>query len=332
MAVLADELDASFALPDPAAVKAQGFGGVRVYLGSARPSQAWVDECRSLGLRIRWVQETTGDRALEGWNAGIIDAQTADARATERGAAGDDLIVFVISDGSSSNPSEGADAMADYGAAVATQEARPFEMYGNRYAVDAATAGARRVSVNVYGYPPALHAGPNRDGGWLPRTWDYDPTRDSACQEIGYYTDAGGVCDRNTGIVATGAPAPAPTPTRGYGMDILRDYDTPGGRCALFQGNLKGRDFTGVPDPTYGIPADAIAYAAGRPIIFAVSKAEYDFALIASTNLLTAPGTPGEPAPPFDTAPIVAALSTASTQLGAGVDAINQAIELLQAG
>lgn len=192
-----DALDFSFSPPVPALVAAQGFD-LLGYTGSARVGQDYYDECRARGIAFTFIQETTSERAQEGWNAGLVDAQYADRRASERGHPYSAPIVYVVSDGSRDNPSWNGELIADYGAAIATQSARPFMFYGNRYAVDHACAGARRVGVNVYGYAVDLRGGPGDDGGWLPATWNFDGARDPLRQNIGYYTAAGGTCDLNT--------------------------------------------------------------------------------------------------------------------------------------
>lgn len=222
-----DALDASFSLPDPNLVADQGFD-MLVYTGPARPTQAWVDHCRSRGVIVTFIQQTVSERAQQGYNAGIYDAQYADQRVNERGHALDGSVCYVVSDGSRDNPTWNGNLIADYGQAIAVQSARPFFFYGNRYAVDHANGGAARVAVSVYGRPVANLGGPTA-GGWIPATWNVDPGRDLLRQNIGYYIAAGGVCDLNTVWRDYTGGVPTPEPIEEDTLKIQLVVATPGG-------------------------------------------------------------------------------------------------------
>jgi hypothetical protein len=162
---------------------------VLVYTGNARPEQWWIDRCREAGVVVTFTQETYSARSQEGYQAGVLDAQFADARCDERGHQGS--VCYVVSDGNSGDPnpenSNRAQIVA-YGQAVAQTSRRPFFFYGNRYAVDAALEGAAKVP----GAPAVSLV-----GGWLPRTWDFDPSRDLIAQEPNLPTPIDGT-DFNT--------------------------------------------------------------------------------------------------------------------------------------
>jgi hypothetical protein len=78
-------LDYSFARPDPAKIKAEGFGGVMRYLSHSASKNLTAGERDALyaqGLGIGLVWETTANRALDGYNAGVADAKDALAQAS----------------------------------------------------------------------------------------------------------------------------------------------------------------------------------------------------------------------------------------------------------
>lgn len=167
-------LDFSWQRPSAAALGAVD-RDARTYVGVVLPPTSWFDDCDRAGVGYSLIFETTSDRAQQGYQAGVYDAQFSMQRAASVGRPGI-FLSFVVSDGSAAFPA-GGPGVADYGEAVARTYDGPFEFYGNRSCVDAATEGARRV-------PGAqLVAGPYRDGGWLPVTWGADPARDTAGQE-----------------------------------------------------------------------------------------------------------------------------------------------------
>jgi uncharacterized protein YraI len=73
-------IDYSFARPDPAYIKSQGFGGVMRYLSHTVGKNLSIAERDALfaqGLGIGLVWETTANRALDGHSAGVQDATDA---------------------------------------------------------------------------------------------------------------------------------------------------------------------------------------------------------------------------------------------------------------
>jgi len=91
-------VDYSFARPDPAYIKAQGFGGVMRYL-SPPPNgkNITVAEKNALtaqGLKFGLVWESTANRALSGNAAGKADAQSALSQANALGFNG--AIYFAV--------------------------------------------------------------------------------------------------------------------------------------------------------------------------------------------------------------------------------------------
>lgn len=169
-------LDFSFSRPSPEDLLATDRDAL-TYVGNVRPPAEWLARCRELGVNVCFIFETTGNRAQEGYQAGVYDAQFSDARTDQIGYPREASVCYVVSDGNRFDPFSGGDRIAEYGRGIATTSLRPFFFYGNRYAVDHAIAGARSV------VPSRLLAGPNGDGGWLPVPWGADPTRDLIGQE-----------------------------------------------------------------------------------------------------------------------------------------------------
>lgn len=172
------------------------------YTGAARHSAAYYAALRAQGTEVLGIMETTSTRSQEGYNAGAYDVDFARRRWREVGFPDGAPMVYAVSDGSRYDPNYGWDNIAWYGEAVGDHEVGPYKFYGNRYCVDAACAGAARS------LHPELCL--NLNGGWLPRTWDFDPNRDTAAQEIGG-TPIGGI-DVNTTYRPIFGPAPPPTP------------------------------------------------------------------------------------------------------------------------
>lgn len=152
--------------PDPALLVGSG---ACFYTGRGLPDQWWFDECAHRGIPLLAIQESWITRAQEGYNAGVEDVNFARARLSGRQIWNLSGIAYAASDGSRFDPQWNGDRIADYGQAVGVGELLPFTFYGNRYAVDAASAGALRVA-GMRSIKP--------DGGWLPSTWDFDATRD----------------------------------------------------------------------------------------------------------------------------------------------------------
>ncbi len=148
-----DAIDFSFARPTPQAVSDLNLD-ILVYTGNARPDKAYLDAMRAAGVAVTLIQESDPNRAQQGYNAGVADAQYADSRADEVGYPNHASIAYVVSDGSATNPSTGGDAIAAYAKGVQDTSRRPFFFYGNQYAVDNAVSGANRAL-----------------GSWVPSTW-----------------------------------------------------------------------------------------------------------------------------------------------------------------
>lgn len=84
-------VDYSYARPDPAYIKAQGFGGVMRYLSPTVKKNLTVAERDALtaqGLQIGLVWESTPDRALSGNAGGILDARESRKQADALGFNG----------------------------------------------------------------------------------------------------------------------------------------------------------------------------------------------------------------------------------------------------
>jgi len=187
------------------------------YTGAARKPRAWHDQMRALGRNVLGIQETTNERAQQGYQAGVYDVQFARSRWAEVGYGPDVEMAYAVSDGSRDNPTWNGDAIADYGQAIGDVETGRYKFYGNRYAVDYACAGARRSR------RPDLCV--NLSGGWVPRTWNFDASRDTAAQEVGS-TPIPGI-DVNTvyrpifGDVSA-PPEPVPTPEESSMLEVVQ--------------------------------------------------------------------------------------------------------------
>jgi hypothetical protein len=254
--------DFSFTYPAPDAFVQFGVDAAS-YTGPARASRAYYDSLRQRGVRVLGVQETTSDRSQQGYNAGQQDVAYARQRWAEVGFGDGDPICYVVSDGSRGDPNWNGEQIAMYGQAVGDYEHGPYLFYGNRYAVDAACAGAARSQ------HPGLAL--NLHGGWIPRTWNFDQNRDTAAQEIGSTPVAG--TDVNTVYreIFDGA-APGPTPSTGDADMFVglkqRPNTTNQFDAAWCDGGVVIRWFSG-PLVAYGylqIPQDATEFAARSPV------------------------------------------------------------------
>jgi len=171
------------------------------YTGSARQPVEYYAALAARKIEVLGIQETDPNRAQQGYNAGRMDVDFARRRWAEVGFSRTLApIAYAVSDGSRWDPNYGGDQIAQYGEAVGDYETGPYKFYGNRYAVDHACLGAQN----------SLHPDLclNLSGGWIPRTWDFDPYRDTAAQEIGGTPVAG--IDVNTVYQPIFGPAPAP--------------------------------------------------------------------------------------------------------------------------
>lgn len=167
-------VDFSYARPTGAELELRGLDAL-FYTGNARPSAEYINDLRSRGVAVTFIQETTSTRAQAGFGAGVADAQFADARASEVGYPTTAAIAYVVSDGSASDPNYGAENITAYAQGVASVSQRPFFFYGNRYCVDAAMAGG----------------GARCLGAWVPSTWGSDPNRDLLIQEANIASPVG---------------------------------------------------------------------------------------------------------------------------------------------
>lgn len=234
------------------------------YTGAARANRAYYDSLRERGINVLGIMETTSTRSQEGYNAGAYDVDFARRRWREVGFPDSAPMAYAVSDGSRWDPNYGGDNIAGYGEGVGDHEVGPYKFYGNRYAVDHACAGARRS------LHPELCL--NLNGGWIPRTWDFDPNRDTAAQEIGG-TPIGGI-DVNTTYKPIFGPAlpPAPTPTEDEKESAVKQVDFIGngnvGHIWSHNGAVLYRAFVGgAPGGVVIVPSEIGSYtvAAGDP-------------------------------------------------------------------
>jgi hypothetical protein len=90
--------DYSYGRPSTDAIKNAGYAGAMRYLGNddrcIYPAER--DALLGAGLGIGLIWETTAGRPLDGYNAGVQDAHSANAEADELGAPGDTRIYYAV--------------------------------------------------------------------------------------------------------------------------------------------------------------------------------------------------------------------------------------------
>jgi hypothetical protein len=176
-------VDYSYDRPNPAGLKAAGYGFVIRYVGGSASKRITADEVQALqaaGLGIITVFEVTAYRMRGGYSAGVSDANTAVTQATAAGAPQDFFCYFAC----------------DFDAAARDQTAI------NAYLDGAASVLGGFSRVGFYGgYWPlkrVLDAG-KATKGWQTPAWsggNHD-SRISLLQHAGEVSIAGGACDVN---------------------------------------------------------------------------------------------------------------------------------------
>jgi len=254
--------DASFTYFPVEEVKAAGYAVGMYYTGPARPS---ADLCQSYvnnGVGVVLIQESSPDRATEGYAAGVADGQYAAQRCAEIGYPPGSTILFALSDGSAGYPNQEwqrvniglychgvSDSIGAYNAAG----------YGNRLAVD--------VSRGV----------PKFRWTMVPSTWNANDD-DAVWQMANIPSPMGGAADHDWITVpvdqlgAWGTAAPPPPPPKQPKDDDMGTIKiaNAGGRNFAFRidgSKVKYRGFSdfGVPlteievPPLSGQPAYAVA-------------------------------------------------------------------------
>lgn len=198
-----DFWDFAWAYPTPSLFPSYGVDAAS-YTGAARAPRSYYDDLRARGVNVMMIQETTNERAQQGYDAGVYDVEFARTRSREVGHPDSAPIAYAVSDGSRTDPTWNGDAIAAYGEAVGNSEVGPFLFYGNRYAVDYANKGAARSS--------GARLSLNLVGGWIPRTWSFDAVRDTAAQEVGSVPVDGTDWNTTYRDIHGGGSTPAPTP------------------------------------------------------------------------------------------------------------------------
>jgi hypothetical protein len=137
-----DVVDYSWARPSPASIVNAGYGGVMRYL-SYEPgkdiSHSELADLHGAGLGVGLVWETTADRPLDGYNAGVDDARQANDRADALGWP-HIPIAYAIDFGT-----DGHDCIPYFQGAVSVGR-RPVGMYGCYHAVETLATVAGVVS------------------------------------------------------------------------------------------------------------------------------------------------------------------------------------------
>lgn len=202
-----------FAWEEPAVADFVNFGvDGASYTGAARHSAAYYASLLAAGVDVLGIMETTSTASQGGYNVGMQFVQFARARWREVGFPDTAPMAYALSDGSNSDPNYGGDQIAACGEGVGDYEVGPYLFYGNRYAVDHGCAGA---AASMH---PELCL--NLNGGWIPRTWNFDDARDTAAQEVGG-TPVPGIDVNTLYRPIFGAPEPPPTKKKGGDMDLV---------------------------------------------------------------------------------------------------------------
>ncbi len=138
MTPLAYYVDFSFSQPPPAVIKASGYDGVCIYLGSARPDPGYIQQLRDQGLAIVPVQEWGPTDAYGGYDVGVRMAQQANDACDEMGVPADCSIAYVVAD-TPYTSDEFARALTSFSFGVQWVGRRGFRLaYGNEHALDLA--------------------------------------------------------------------------------------------------------------------------------------------------------------------------------------------------
>src|SRR4051794_8597143 len=95
-------IDFSWARPDPQAVKDAGFVGIIGYLGTDETGKllqpGWFRAYLGVGLSVTLVWELGAQRALDGYKAGVWDAQRAVHQADALGYGAGCCVYYVLED------------------------------------------------------------------------------------------------------------------------------------------------------------------------------------------------------------------------------------------
>lgn len=134
-------IDYAFARPDPAAIKAAGYTGVLRYVCPKNRSTegkiitaSEVVSLRARGLDVTLNFEWYERRPLEGFAAGVADAQLADSQADGVGYPKDCAVYYSVDFGAT------WPAVAEYFRGIHTASRRPVGVYGGVGIIQAAQA------------------------------------------------------------------------------------------------------------------------------------------------------------------------------------------------
>lgn len=239
---------------DPFAAHNAGYVTAIRYLdgGKPTPTPAEIDAYWSAGVAVAFVFETDGNAARRGYAGGADDVRVAEAVAATVGLPTDRPIFYAPWD----HNSDAGAAEDDYWRAVAVSSTRPtFGAYGNVHTLTRAgrhDACRYLWAVETWGVPAdwrlVLVQLANTPGppiaGVPPSAYDPDDVR-----------------ALDHGQWPSPAPPPATTPRPGVHPMTVCWIDFHGIIAYLVQAGIIVHEFTGAHDPTFGLPADALAFA-----------------------------------------------------------------------
>jgi len=192
-------LDYSYARPSMASITDYGANGVMRYLGTDSRCIT-VTERNSLqgaGLGIGLIWETTASRPLDGWNAGVNDAHSANREADAIGAPSNCPIFYAVDFQPTSSQLTGP--IAAYFSGVLSVGGRPVRAYGcasvMQHLCGECAFFPDSWQCGAWSYPGTAPGTPIHDGGYDLVLSPYA----SSYQAIGFVL--GDSCDHNNQLV-----------------------------------------------------------------------------------------------------------------------------------
>jgi hypothetical protein len=207
-------VDYSYGRPGGATIAGAGYLGAMRYLGNDGRCifSSEVADLHAHGVGIGLIWETTADRTLDGYHAGVEDAGRADGEADELGAPV--VPIFYCVD-FAPDPGQLYGVISDYFAGARASTRRPVGAYGCASVMQAIVGDNKLAEVGwqcaAWSYPGTAPGTPINDGGWDLILSPYA----SMLQTIGYVL--GDTSDHNN--LLTGPPTWLWTPDGGTWED-----------------------------------------------------------------------------------------------------------------
>ena len=275
-------VDYSYSHPSPSGLKAAGYDfAVRYVSGSGAPKDLTASEAQTLqnaGIDIIVIFESTAARILDGYSAGVADANTSVTVATAAGAPQDFFCYFACDFDASLSDQTAINAYLDGAASVLGGVSR-VGFYGGYWPIKRVLDAGKAAK----GWQTAAWSGGNKD------------SRISLYQYAGEVIIAGGTCDINDGygndlgqwffsptpIVAT----PAITPSGGSFGDSVQVTLACATAGATIRYTTDGSNPTGT-SPIYAVPFTLTSSATVKAKAFASG---YNESAVASASFTGGP-------------------------------------------